>query len=103
MFCPHCGKQLVDIADICVGCGRSVKHITKNIQADSVSAGWWWLGFFFPIIGFILWAMWTGEYPRKAKKVGAGSLVGIVVSVVGIILFWTIYIVAVFSLQYLFY
>ncbi len=103
MFCPYCGKQLADIADICVGCGHSVRQITKNAQTDSASAGWWWLGFFFPIIGFVLWAVWTGEYPKKAKKALTGSLVGIIASVVGIILFWVIYIVVLFSLPFLFY
>ncbi len=79
MYCPYCGKELSDMADICVGCGRQVN---KNVKFDSSSVGWWWLGFFFPLVGFILWLVWTGETPIKAKKAGFGALVGVIVSVV---------------------
>ena len=60
MFCPYCGKEIDNIADVCLGCGRSVKKIKNSAQQDSSSVGWWWLGFFFPLIGFILWCVWTG-------------------------------------------
>ncbi len=92
MFCPNCGKELSDLADICVGCGRSVKNL-KSTASDSASAGWWWLGFFFPLIGFILWAIWSGNYPMKAKKAGIGAIVGTITSVVLFVLFYVLIII----------
>ena len=81
MFCPHCGKEINNNADICLGCGRSVKNITRAAEKDSNNVGWWWLGFFFPLIGFILWLVWTGDTPMRAKRAGMGALVGVIVSV----------------------
>lgn len=88
MFCPYCGKEIAEKATICVGCGRSVKSINHPAQRDSSSVGWWWLGFFFPLLGFILWCVWTGNTPIKAKRVGWGSLIGVIVSVASVVLFY---------------
>lgn len=88
MFCPHCGKEILNNADICLGCGRSVRHITKSAQQDSNSVGWWWLGFFFPLIGLILWLVWTGNTPLRARRIGWGALVGTIVSVALVIILY---------------
>lgn len=82
MFCPYCGKEIDDNADVCLGCGRSVSNVVKAASNDSNSMGWWCLGFFFPIIGFILWLVWTGNKPMRAKRAGWGALTGVIVSVV---------------------
>lgn len=89
MFCPYCGKEINENAAVCLGCGRSVKNIRKPAEQDSNSVGWWWLGFFFPLIGFILWIVWTGNTPLRAKRVGWGALVGAIVSVVLVILIYS--------------
>lgn len=82
MFCPYCGKEINDNADICLGCGRNVKNIKKPVcDNERASAGWWWLGFFFPLVGFILWLVWSSSMPLRAKKTGWGALVGVIVSV----------------------
>lgn len=108
MFCPHCGKELSDLADICVGCGRSVKKINSPSGNDSSSVGWWWLGFFFPLVGFILWAVWTGDTPIRAKKAGIGALVGVIVSVALIVLTYIIvfalsFLIGIYALDSIFY
>lgn len=46
-------------------------------KKDSVGA-WWLLGFFFPLIGLILFLNWNKTYPKKAKSVGIGAIVGAV-------------------------
>lgn len=95
MFCPYCGKQIDDKAAVCLGCGRSVQNITNKSMQDSSSAGWWWLGFLCPIVGFILWCVWTGSTPMRAKRVGWGALIGVITSIVLIVLY---YILVIFSM-----
>ena len=50
--------------------------------ADTGSFGWAVLGFFFPIVGLILFLIWKTEKPGSAKQAGMGSLVSVIVSVV---------------------
>lgn len=45
------------------------------------------LGFFFPLVGFILWLVWKDEYPARSKSAGIGCLVSVCLSVVGGILY----------------
>ena len=97
MFCPFCGRQIDDKADVCLGCGRTVANVRVNAQRDSDSFGWWWLGFFFPLIGFILWCVWTGETPLRAKRAGWGALIGAITSVALVILFYAALIVLGFA------
>ena len=50
--------------------------------ADTGSFGWAVLGFFFPIVGLILFLIWKTEKPVSAKQAGMGALVSVIVSVV---------------------
>ena len=77
MYCKHCGNEIPDLAVICVHCGNKVTKVEEK-----PSALYWWLGFLFPIIGFVLWAVWHGDSPAKAKKAGVGALWGMGVSIV---------------------
>ncbi len=88
MFCQYCGKEINDQADFCLGCGRAVRTTQKATEQDSNSSGWWWLGFFLPLIGFILWLVWAGDTPIRAKRIGWGALVGVIVSVVLMVLLY---------------
>lgn len=45
---------------------------------DTGSIGWGVLGFFFPLVGFILWLVWKQERPLTAKKAGVGALIGVI-------------------------
>ena len=62
---------------------------TQSQQTDSEGStvGWGILGFFIPIVGFILWLIWKGEHPARAKSAGIGCLVSICLGVVGVILY----------------
>lgn len=62
---------------------------TQSQQTDSEGStvGWGILGFFIPIVGFILWLIWKDEHPARAKSAGIGCLVSVCLGVVGSILY----------------
>lgn len=85
MYCKKCGKEINDNAVICPSCGCATdKYEQKNFknESDSSSAGWAVLGFLFPLIGLILYLVWKDELPLRAKSVGKGALVSVIVNVV---------------------
>lgn len=50
--------------------------------ADTGSFGWAVLGFFFPLVGLILFLVWKDEKPVSAKQAGMGALVSVIVDAV---------------------
>ena len=48
---------------------------------NAPSGGMAALGFFFPLVGFILYLVWKGQMPLKAKSAGKGALIGFIVGV----------------------
>ena len=48
---------------------------------DSGSIGWGVLGFFFPIVGLILFLVWKNTKPNCAKVAGIGAIVGVVLNI----------------------
>lgn len=88
MFCSYCGAEINEKAAVCLNCGVSV----KKSCVDKAGAGWWWLGFLFPIVGLFIWIFCNDSEPNKAKKAGIGALVGFIVSVVFTIIITMVYI-----------
>lgn len=108
MFCKYCGAQQPDGVAVCCRCGRPLDepaaptpppytppaytapptytappaYTPPRANNDSGSWGWWFLGFFVPLAGLILFAIWQTEKPLSAKRAGIGALVGFIVSVV---------------------
>lgn len=60
---------------------------SQQIDSEGSTVGWGILGFFIPIVGFILWLIWKDEHPARAKSAGIGCLVSICLGVVGVILY----------------
>ena len=82
-YCKHCGTQIEDSAVVCASCGTSVADIAPEKAVEQkASFGWAVLGFFFPLVGLILWLVWKNDEPAKAKRAGKGALVGFIVNVV---------------------
>lgn len=54
---------------------------------DAPNAGWGVLGFFFPLIGLILFLVWKDEYPNRSKMCGKGALISVIVYFALVILF----------------
>lgn len=80
MYCPKCGAEIDDSAVICPRCGVPVTG--KPAADDKPSGGLAVLGFFFPLIGLILYLVWHSEKPQKAKSCGKGALIGVIVQVI---------------------
>lgn len=47
---------------------------------DAPSTGFAVLGFFFPLVGLILYLVWKDKTPLKAKSCGKGALIGFIVN-----------------------
>lgn len=88
-FCYNCGNELDENAYICTKCGvvvgenKSNKVSTSN---DNGGFGYGVLGFFFPLIGLILYLCWKDNKPNNAKAVGKGALINVIIGAV----IWTI-------------
>ena len=86
-FCMQCGIQLVDQAIVCPNCGRA-----QNVVNPEDSGGFWWgfLGFCIPLIGLILYAIWIDRAPLRAKSVGKGALIGVLlpITIIFVIIIW---------------
>ena len=80
MYCKTCGKEVNDNAEICPHCGCRLKGVSVK-EEDTSNAGWAVLGFFFQLIGLILYLVWKDQYPLRAKSVGKGALIGVIVDV----------------------
>ena len=90
-YCSNCGKELVDEAVVCPGCGCSVGNAgAANNVVDSSSFGYALLGFCIPIAGLILWLMWKDTTPLRAKSAGKGALISVILSVVFYIIYFVV-------------
>ena len=64
------------------------EEIAENSKEDK--GGFWWscLGFFVPMVGFILWLVWRDEKPKTAKAVGIGALISAIIGAVFVIIYF---------------
>ncbi len=55
MFCPKCGKEVNDDADVCVNCGRALKDMTEKPEHNTPKTGLGIvMGLFLGIIGLVI-------------------------------------------------
>lgn len=86
-YCVKCGKELLDQAMVCPGCGCAQGNLAQKNNNDASSFGFALLGFCIPIVGLILWLVWKDNTPLKAKSAGKGALISVCISVVFYILY----------------
>ena len=93
VFCTGCGKELSASEGFCSACGKQRTIPAQGAQPtyqqpvypqmgyvqDAPSGGMTALGFFFPIVGLILYLVWKDQTPLKAKSAGKGALIGFIV------------------------
>ncbi len=80
-FCSNCGKEINENASICLNCGYYLKQPALISEDDAPSSGFAILGFFFPLVGLILYLVWNSTFPLKAKSAGKGALIGVITAV----------------------
>ena len=95
MYCRSCGKNIDDSATYCINCGTRFDN--KEVD-DQSSFGFAILGFFIPIVGLILFLIYEGKKPKRAKSVGKGALIGFITKIVLSIILVILYIVFAASL-----
>ena len=61
---------------------QSAQVVLQPTAQDNGSFGWAVLGFFFPIVGLILYLVWRAEKPLSARRAGIGALVSVIVGAV---------------------
>ena len=81
-FCQHCGKEIMDEAVICTGCGCSIQT-ANNTQVsevdESVSAGLVVLAILIPLFGIIYWPIKAKTRPKCALACGIAAIISWVV------------------------
>lgn len=80
-YCPNCGSFLEG------PCPENSRPYSSNSK-DQSSLGWGVLGFFFPLIGLILFLVWRTELPLRAKSVGKGALISAIISIVVMVIYF---------------
>ena len=81
MYCKNCGKIIDDSATYYINCGTKFDN-NINETDDRSSFGVAILGFFIPIVGLILFLIYEGKKPKRAKSAGKGALIGFITKVV---------------------
>lgn len=95
-YCGNCGNAVNENQDVCLNCGVSLRPNKSILEVEEgATGGWGVLGFFFPIIGLILYLAWADTKPKSSKAAGKGALIGFIVGVVVSI----IYLIILFSLM----
>lgn len=87
-YCTGCGVELPDGAAFCPKCGLKNEYpqmsqsadgiVYAAKQADEANFGFALLSFILPIVGLVLYAVWSDRYPLKAKSCGKGALLGFI-------------------------
>ncbi len=106
MYCKNCGSNINNYADRCPICGTYTQTAqpVNTIDSEDKHSFWWGLlSFLSTLTGFVLYAIWHREMPKRAKSCLIGAILSFVLwiaFVVVSILFWVIIIVALYNPVY---
>lgn len=80
--------------------GKNIESVENKppVNLDRGGFAWGFLGFFIPIVGFILWLVWRDEKPKTAKSLGIGALVGVIIGFIFVVIYFLIIIIAIADL-----
>lgn len=95
MYCRNCGKNIDVSTMYCTNCGTRFDNTTTDDNSSFVFAI---LGFFIPIIGLIIFLIYEGKKPKRAKSAGKGALIGFITKIVLSVFLVILYVVFATSL-----
>lgn len=99
MYCKNCGRPVDDTSSYCNNCGARIDNKPNaDASEDSLSLGFAIFGFFIPIVGLILFLIYEGKKPKRAKSAGKGALIGFITEIVLAIILVILYVVFATSL-----
>lgn len=99
MYCRKCGNIVDNTSLFCNNCGARLDDTSKpSAREDNSSFGFAVLGFFIPIIGLVLFLIYEGTKPKRAKSAGTGALIGFICKIVLSIIIVILYVVFASSL-----
>jgi hypothetical protein len=82
-YCANCGSEVKQNQEVCLECGHRLKGSpNRNVRVEGDTLGWAVLGFFFPLVGLILYLVWKEERPRASLSAGKGALWSVIIQVV---------------------
>lgn len=108
-YCPHCGAQQEDAARFCSDCGSAFPaaqpaynqqaynqptynqptygqqpYARPSAPAEKPAGRTLYavIGFFFPLVGFILWLLLKGDREGDARKAGKGALISVILGAI---------------------
>jgi hypothetical protein len=93
-FCGTCGSEIISGDAFCRQCGRNIADKATGTGytthagppppyggsayvQDAPSGGFAALGFFFPVVGLILYLVWRDALPLRARSAGKGAIAGV--------------------------
>ncbi len=97
-FCSSCGETIPAGSQFCPKCGAANPYPAQYTTPDSPSAGLAILGFFFPVIGLVLYLVFKDQTPLKAKSCGMGALTGFIFGVAASVIIVILYVVFIASM-----
>ncbi len=78
-YCQHCGKELMDEAVVCTGCGYPINPApaapAPAVEEDKANVGLCVLAVIIPLFGFIYWPLTYNKTPKKAKACGICAVI----------------------------
>lgn len=95
-YCRECGAMISAKAVTCPKCGATQNQTA--VSQDEGSAGLKVLSFFFPLIGLILFCVYSQNTPNAAKEYGKWALIGFVTGIALVIILNVIMVATVGSL-----
>lgn len=99
MYCKNCGRTVDDTSSYCNNCGARIDNKPNaDVSEDNSNLGFAIFGFFIPIVGLIIFLIYEGKKPKRAKSAVKGALIGFITEIVLAIILVILYVVFATSL-----
>lgn len=84
-YCKECGSAVDERNKYCISCGNPMGPLSPKIEHHNLeyegSYAWFIMGFFFPVVGIVLFFVWLHNKRKSSRSALLGSFISIIVSV----------------------